>query len=117
MTVNIKKEQSCTLTLGDQIVCVKDILRLEGEGNYSKFYMKDGSKIVSCRTLKYFEAYLLERGFIRPSKSAIVNMNAIQAIDFNIQKSIRLVNDFQVSISRRQIKPLKDLMKTVALQA
>ena len=114
MTVNIKKEQNCTLPLGDQNVCVKDILRLEGEGNYSKFHMNDGSKIVSCRTLKYFEAFLLERGFIRPSKSAIVNVNAIQAIDFTIQKSIRLNNEIQIPISRRQIKPLKDLMKEMA---
>jgi two-component system LytT family response regulator len=114
MTINITKEQSCTLTLGDQSVCVKDILRLEGEGNYSKFHMNDGSKIVSCRTLKYFEPFLLERGFIRPSKSAIVNVNAIQAIDFNIQKSIRLNNEIQIPISRRQIKPLKDLMKGLA---
>ena len=114
MTINITKEQICTLTLGDQSVCVKDILRLEGEGNYSKFHMNDGSKIVSCRTLKYFEPFLLERGFIRPSKSAIVNVNAIQAIDFNIQKSIRLNNEIQIPISRRQIKPLKDLMKGMA---
>jgi hypothetical protein len=41
-------------------------------------------------------------------------MNAIQTIDFNIQKSIRLINDFQVAISRRQIKPLKDLFKAMA---
>jgi two-component system LytT family response regulator len=114
MTVNIKKEQNCTLVLGDQTVCIKDILRIEGEGNYSKFYLTDGSKVISCRTLKYFEPYLIERGFIRPSKSAIVNMNAIEAIDFNINKSIRLVNDHQVTISRRQIKPLKDIFKSMA---
>jgi two-component system LytT family response regulator len=117
MTVNIKKEQSCTLVLGDQSVCIKDILRIEGEGNYSKFYLIDGSKIISCRTLKYFEPYLIERGFIRPSKSAIVNLNAIEAIDFNIHKSIRLVNDHQVTISRRQIKPLKDIFKAAAQQS
>ena len=117
MTVNIKKEQSCTLVLGDQTVCIKDIIRIEGEGNYSKFYLINGIKIISCRTLKYFEPYLIERGFIRPSKSAIVNMNAIEAIDFNINKSIRLVNDHQVTISRRQIKPLKDLFKAAAQQS
>jgi two-component system LytT family response regulator len=117
MTVTIRKEQSCTLVLGDQTICIKDILRIEGEGNYSKFHMQDGSKIISCRTLKYFEPYLLERGFIRPSKSAIVNMNAIQAIDFNIHKSIRLINQHQVTISRRQIKPLKDLFKAAAQQS
>ncbi len=117
MTVTIRKEQSCTLVLGDQTICIKDILRIEGEGNYSKFHMQDGSKIISCRTLKYFEPYLLENGFIRPSKSAIVNMNAIQAIDFNINKSIRLINQHLVTISRRQIKPLKDLFKAAAQQS
>ena len=114
MTVTIRKEQNCELVLGDQKICIKEILRVEGEGNYSKFHLVDGRKIISCRTLKYFESYLLENGFIRPSKSAIVNMNAIQAIDFNINKSIRLINQHQVTISRRQIKPLKDLFKAAA---
>ena len=114
MTVTIRKEQTCELVLGDQKICIKEILRIEGEGNYSKFHLVDGRKIISCRTLKYFETTLLENGFIRPSKSAIVNMNAIQAIDFNIHKSIRLVNQHQVTISRRQIKPLKDLFKAMA---
>lgn len=100
--------------ISDQKICINDIVRIEGEGNYSKFYLSDGRKLISCRTLKYFEPHLLERGFIRPSKSVIVNMNAIQAIDFNINKSIRLINQHQVSISRRQIKPLKDLFKAMA---
>jgi two-component system LytT family response regulator len=116
MTVTIKNEQNCTLSLGDQSICIKDILRIEGEGNYSKFHMNDGSKVVSCRTLKYFESFLLERGFIRPSKSAIVNMNAIEAIDFNIHKIIKLINDHQVTISRRQIKPLKELFRAAERQ-
>ena len=117
MTVNIKREQCYELLIGDQKVCIDTILRIEGEGNYSKFYLSDGRNIISCRTLKYFEPSLLDRGFIRPSKSAIVNMNAIQAIDFNIHKSIRLVNQHQVTISRRQIKPLKDLFKAAAQQS
>lgn len=117
MTVTIRKEQNCELVLGDQKICIKEILRVEGEGNYSKFHLVDGRKIISCRTLKYFETTLLENGFIRPSKSAIVNMNAIQAIDFNINKSIRLVNQHQVTISRRQIKPLKDLFKAAEQQS
>ena len=116
MTGTIKKEQSCTLSLGDQCICIKDILLIEGDGNYSKFQMNDGSKIISCRTLKYFEAYLLDRRFIRPSKSAIVNMNAIVAIDFNIHKIIKLINNHQVTISRRQNKPLKELFKAAERQ-
>jgi two-component system LytT family response regulator len=116
MTGTIKKEQNCTLALGDQIICIKDILRIEGEGNYSKFHMNDGSRIISCRTLKYFEEFLLANSFIRPSKSAIVNMNAILAIDYNIHKIIKLINDHQVTISRRQIKPLKELFRAAERQ-
>jgi hypothetical protein len=44
-------------------------------------------------------------------------MNAIEAIDFNIHKTIRLVNEHQVTISRRQIKPLKDLFKAAERQS
>jgi two-component system LytT family response regulator len=116
MTLTIKNEQSYVLVLCDQTICIKEILHIEGEGNYSRFYLKDGSKLISCRTLKYFEPHLLERGFIRPSKSAIVNMNAIEAIDFNILKSIRLINNQQVPISRRQIKPLKEFFRAAERQ-
>ncbi|MHA8108554.1 LytR/AlgR family response regulator transcription factor [Aquirufa sp. A-Brett2-W8] len=116
MTGTIKKEQNCMLALGDQIICIKDVLHIEGEGNYSKFHMNDGSRIISCRTLKYFEEFLLANSFIRPSKSAIVNMNAILAIDYNIHKIIKLINDHQVTISRRQIKPLKELFRAAERQ-
>ena len=114
MTITIKKEQICDLIVSDQTICIKEIVYVQGEGNYSKFFLNDGRTIVSCRTLKYYEPFLIERGFIRPSKSAIVNVNAIQTIDFNHQKAIKLNNDQNISISRRQIKPLKDLFKAMA---
>jgi len=114
MTIINIKEQTCELGVSDQTVCVKDIVYVQGEGNYSKFYLTDGRTIISCRTLKFFEPFLIERGFIRPSKSAIVNVNAIQTIDFNHQKAMKLINDQNIPISRRQIKPLKDLFKAMA---
>jgi two-component system LytT family response regulator len=117
MTITIKKEQICDLVVSDQTICIKEIVYIQGEGNYSKFYLNDGRTIISCRTLKYFESFLTERGFIRPSKSAIVNINAIQTIDFNRQKAMRLINDQNITISRRQIKPLKDLFKAAAQQS
>ena len=114
MTITIKKEQICELVISDQTICIKEIEYVQGVGNYSKFYLKDGRAIVTCRTLKYYEQFLIERGFIRPSKSAIVNVNSIQTIDFNRQKTIKLSNDQNISISRRQIKPLRDLFKAMA---
>jgi two-component system LytT family response regulator len=114
MTITIKKEQICELVISDQTICIKEIEYVQGVGNYSKFYLNDGRSIVTCRTLKYYEQFLIERGFIRPSKSAIVNVNSIHTIDFNRQKTIKLSNDQNISISRRQIKPLRDLFKAMA---
>ncbi len=114
MTITITKEQICELSVSDQTICVKDIVHVQGEGNYSKFFLTDGRTVISCRTLKFFEPFLIERGFIRPSKSSIVNINAIQSIDFNHQKAVKLINDQNITISRRQIKPLKDMFKTMA---
>ncbi len=114
MTITNTKEQICELSVSDQSICIKDIVHVQGEGNYSKFYLTDGRTVISCRTLKFFEPFLIERGFIRPSKSAIVNISAIETIDFNHQKTMKLVNDQNITISRRQIKPLKDLFKAMA---
>jgi two-component system LytT family response regulator len=112
MLANSTTEPS-TITLGAISVLSSDILFIRGEGNYSNFFLKDGRKILSCRTLKYFANLLSEDGFIRPSKSSLINPSAIVHIDFKSQKTIRLVNEELISISRRQVRPLKEYFQTL----
>jgi DNA-binding LytR/AlgR family response regulator len=113
MEVN-EKEGLGTILLGTLSIHSSDILFIRGEGNYSNFFLKDGRKILSCRTLKYFANLLSKDGFIRPSKSALINPSAIVHIDFKSQKTIRLVNEEVISISRRQVRPLKEYFLTLA---
>jgi DNA-binding LytR/AlgR family response regulator len=103
-----------SISLGAINVLSSEILFIRGQGNYSNFFLKDGRKILSCRTLKYFANLLVQDGFIRPSKSALINPSAIAHIDFKSQKSIRLINDQVFSISRRQVGPLKEYFQTLA---
>jgi len=84
-----------------------DIILVRGEGNYSHVILKDGRKFLSCRTLKFFADVLEETGFIRPSKSALINPVAIQHIDFKSQKAIRLINNEIIPISRRKVRALR----------
>jgi DNA-binding LytR/AlgR family response regulator len=51
---------------------------------------------------------LAEYQFIRPSKSALINPAFIEHIDYKSQKSIRLVNGDIISISRRNVRPLRE---------
>jgi two-component system LytT family response regulator len=96
------------ISLGSERVSVKDILVIKGVGNYSNIFIIGGKRILTCRTLKYFATILAEYQFIRPSKSALINPDSIQHIDFKSQKSIRLVNGDVISISRRNVRPLRE---------
>lgn len=100
------------ITVGHIHVQISEILVIRGEGNYSNIITRDGRKLLSCRTLKYFATMLEDIQFIRPSKSALVNRLAIAHIDFKSQKSIRLENGEMISISRRNVRPLRELYQS-----
>jgi two-component system LytT family response regulator len=99
------------VVLGSVKIPVKEILVIKGEGNYSNIFTQDGKRILTCRTLKYFATMLAKYQFIRPSKSALINPDSIIHIDFKSQKAIRLVNGDVISISRRNVRPLREQFK------
>lgn len=96
------------LTLGVLKIPIKEIIVIKGEGNYSNIFTRDGKRYLTCRTLKYYVGMLADYQFIRPSKSALINPDSIQHIDFKSQKSIRLLNDDIIPISRRNVRLLRE---------
>lgn len=62
---------------GFEVVEMEDILHLEANDNFTNFYLKNGSKKVICRTLKFYEDVLKDSGFMRIHRSHIVNLNYI----------------------------------------
>ncbi|RXK46816.1 LytR/AlgR family response regulator transcription factor [Aquirufa rosea] len=111
----ISSEEKLLINLGTFKVCPASILFIRGEGNYSKIFLKDGRKVLSCRTLKFFEILLQDYGFIRPSKSALVNPDGISSVDLKYDKVIKLTNDVNISISRRQVRPLREFLNSQEL--
>ena len=99
------------LILGSVKIAVKEILVIKGDGNYSNIFTQDGKRILTCRTLKYFVTMLAEYQFIRSSKSALINPDFIEYIDFNSQNAIRLVNGDVISISRRNVHTLREKLR------
>lgn len=72
--------QRLALNAQDKINVVKisDIVRLESNGSYTLFYMRDGDQILVTRTLKEFDAMLTSVGFIRVHQSHLVNLDFIR---------------------------------------
>jgi len=62
---------------GFTIVKVKDILRCEGERNYSRIFFKDGTSLLVSRTLLDFDNLLVSHGFFRIHRSHLISLKNV----------------------------------------
>ena len=78
-----------------QRVCLNDILYVEGQKDYVRFYMKSGEKVMSLMSMKKLDDFLPKPEFLRTHRSYIVHMPEVQLVD-----RFRIVfNDVLVPIS------------------
>lgn len=81
----------------------KDILFLKADNNTTDFFLKDGTIVTSCQTLKNFELSL-PKVFVRIHKSYMVNVNYITKIHFS---------KFQCSLKfTKQVIPFSKRLKS-----
>jgi two-component system LytT family response regulator len=83
-------------------VSVDEIVRLEGSGNYTNFFLKDGTKMLVSRTLKEYETLLDGQAFVRVHKSCIVNLGFVRKFFVKKEGELELMDGQQVKISRRR---------------
>ncbi len=62
---------------GFAIIKVKDILRCEGERNYTRVFYKDGKSVLISRTLLEFDQLLVPHGFCRIHRSHLINLTSV----------------------------------------
>jgi two-component system, LytTR family, response regulator len=81
---------------------VPEIIYLEAEGAYTNVWLKNGSKILVSKKLKFFEEILDARpNFFRSHRSFIVNINYLKKYSKN-DSSLLLDNGQTVYISRER---------------
>ena len=92
-----EKQQVILPTLeGFEVVQMKDIVRLKGNGNFTDLHLVDGSKKMVCRFLKHFSE-ILPFPFLRGHKSHIINVNFVKA--YNKGGFITLQDESEIEIS------------------
>ncbi len=76
-----KKDDEHTIALPDingfSIIKTKNILRCEGERNYSRVHYKDGTSVLVSRTLLEFDQLLVPLGFCRIHRSHLINLDCV----------------------------------------
>lgn len=87
-------------TQGTFFYHTEEIIRLEGESNYTKFFFTNGKTLLTSKTLKEYEEILCNHGFIRIHKSHIINKAHV--VNYSGDGMLTLVDNSKVEISRRR---------------
>jgi two-component system LytT family response regulator len=83
-----------------QYVQLKDIIRLQAERNYTRFWFVKNKQFLSAKTLMDYEKVLEGSGFIRVHKSHLVNNIHIKSYDK--QGILKMSDESEVEVSRRR---------------
>jgi two-component system LytT family response regulator len=59
----------------------EDIIRVEADANYSKFFTSDDRKIIVSKAIKDYEEMLIDQGFFRIHKTHLINVSKIKYFD------------------------------------
>jgi two-component system LytT family response regulator len=77
-----------------------EIIRLEGESNYTRFYFASQKPMIVSRTLKDYEDILADHDFIRAHKSHLVNKKFVK--HFDKEGLLWLTDGSHIVVSRRK---------------
>lgn len=91
---------------GTHFVLPADIIRCEGDNNYSRFYFREGKPFLASKTLKEYDELLHEHGFIRVHKSHLVNKHCVQRYDR--EGYLWMSDGSHVPVSRRNRDKIRD---------
>lgn len=78
-----------------------EIIRVEGNGSYSNFYLEDGRKLTVSKRLKIFNTRLTNHGFIKTHQSHLVNMRFIKQYNKSDGGELILEQEHRVPVSTK----------------
>jgi two-component system LytT family response regulator len=114
--LNVKDKKDFKLALstlqGTFFYKPDEIIRLEGEGNYTKFFFADKTSLLVTYTMKSYEDILTNYGFLRVHKSHLVNKAHI--VNYLPDGILTMADFSKVEISRRRKEDVMEILKNKA---
>ncbi len=87
---------------GIHLVEIKDIVRCEALGSYTKFYLSTGEKLITSRLIKDYEEILTEYGFFRVHQSYIINMKHVKKYVKGDGGQVWMSDGEEIEVARRR---------------
>ncbi len=109
--VDTYKRIALTTAEGINLYDVSDIIRCEGEDNYTTFYIKNNKPVVISKTLKEYEEMLAEYGFERIHQKHLINLAYLKAYVKRDGGFVVMADNTELPISIRKKERLQELIK------
>ena len=107
-------ENHKTITLstseGLEFVDVAEIIKLEANGSYTTFYLKQNKKLLVSKNLKEYENLLIDCKFYRVHHSCVINLNEVEKYVKLDGGYIVLKDGSHASISQKRKEKFLELM-------
>lgn len=107
-----KNEHKITVAIaeGYDFIKVSDIYYLKADGSYTIFCLKDGSRLTTSKSLKFFESMLEGYGFFRIHNSTLINLRYIKRINKSAGGSAVMEDNEEFSISKSRKDEFMELL-------
>lgn len=113
---NIKdnRKKKIVLKTMDKIYAIltNEIIRLESEGSYTRFYLSNGEKVLVSRLIKDYDETLSDSGFTRVHQSHLVNLDYFYCFEKN-QSNIVMRDGSVVPVSSRKKETVLNLVQNL----
>ncbi len=113
---NTFEKMSISAVDGIYFINIKDIVRCEGEDNYTHIFMQSGEKITVSKTIKEYEKLLTPVNFYRVHKSHVVNLNYMMKFVKGEGGYLVMEDGRMIEVSRRRraafMEKLRKLQQT-----
>lgn len=95
-----------------QPIYIEEIAWLEGLGNYTMIYFRNGQKILTSKTLGLFDQQLPKEIFMRVNRSYVVRLREVSLTQTSTKAlQIILPNGPMVEVSRRKKRIVRQFFK------
>jgi len=97
--------------MGYDFVEIEEVIRIEGEDNYSRFYFKNRKSILVSKPLGEYEKLLQHENFFRVHKRHLVNLSSLESFERGKQGTVFLSCGHKVPLSYRRKDDFMDRLK------
>ncbi|MEP7129228.1 MAG: LytTR family DNA-binding domain-containing protein, partial [Chitinophagales bacterium] len=96
-------------TEGTHLLNTDDIIRCEGDVNYTRFFMNRQPPVMASKTLKEYDELLSDHHFIRVHRAHLVNRKYVSSI--TPDHRLKLLDGSLIDISKRKFSGVRELLR------